>query len=506
MHSKTGDISPAFTGFPAGHDTGNQVSAGDVPSIPGFRSCMPGVGNCAGLFAISFTMELMSALVLGGFGALVIAGFGFFGVVSLLEKETRAAVVSFGFATSGISFLLAVMLLPSIRPAAVSVIGLAAAILIIAALLPLGRAEMGNGAPRTRVDERDIMFARARLRPGSPEYDAYYTMRPENRAGDDLSRSMPGLLSPEAREANRLLFASAYGGSELTEALRNFVDGPISGEKIQLPPAEMTSFIKALAHYYGALRAGVTELRPYHVYSHIGRGAGRYGDPVPLEHHYAIALTVEMDFDMIAANPAAPGIVESIRRYVECATVAIQLANAIRRLGYPARAHIDGNYRVVAPLVARDAGLGEIGRMGLLMTPNWGPRVRIGIVTTDLELVPDPPTRDVTVIDFCNICNKCAENCPTRSIPSGQREEIDGALRWRINADTCYRYWCSVGTDCGVCMTVCPYSHPDSISHNLVRRGISHSGFLRRIAYRMDHLFYGAKPSSRKTPGWTRIR
>ena len=51
----------------------------------------------------------------------------------------------------------------------------------------------------------------------------------------------------------------------------------------------------------------------------------------------------------------------------------VQLAAAIRDLGYPARAHIDGNYRVIAPLVARDAGLGEIGRMGLLMTPRWVP-------------------------------------------------------------------------------------------------------------------------------------
>ncbi|MFQ6103859.1 MAG: hypothetical protein ACE5OP_06150 [Candidatus Glassbacteria bacterium] len=52
----------------------------------------------------------------------------------------------------------------------------------------------------------------------------------------------------------------------------------------------------------------------------------------------------------------------------------------IRNLGYPARTHIDGNYRVVCPLVARDAGIGEIGRMGLLMTPRLGPRVRIAVV------------------------------------------------------------------------------------------------------------------------------
>jgi ferredoxin len=143
--------------------------------------------------------------------------------------------------------------------------------------------------------------------------------------------------------------------------------------------------------------------------------------------------------------------------------------------------------------------------MGLLMTPRLGPRVRLGVVTTDLELVPDSPTRDAAVIDFCNVCRKCADNCPIRAIPFGEREDCDGALRWRINADTCYRYWCVVGTDCGVCMTVCPYSHPDSSCHNLVRWGIRNSGFFRRAAYHMDNLFYGRKPSPRRSPEWTRV-
>lgn len=143
----------------------------------------------------------------------------------------------------------------------------------------------------------------------------------------------------------------------------------------------------------------------------------------------------------------------------------------------------------MTPLVARDAGLGEIGRMGLLMTPRLGPRVRIAVVTTDLELVPDPPTRDAAIVDFCTICCKCADNCPVRAIPFGRREEIVGVLRWRINPDSCYRYWCVAGTDCGRCMTVCPYSHPDSTLHNLVRWGIRNSGFFRRAAYRMDNLF-----------------
>jgi ferredoxin len=450
-------------------------------------------------------MPEISIYVLEGVGAFVVLAFGAFGIVSLHEKEMRAAAVSFGFSVSGILFLFAAGLPSSMRLAIVAILGMTAAALILATLLPIGRIKLGNHVPVQRFDERDIMFARARLKQGTSEFESYYAMRPQNRDGDDLSRSKPGLLSPEAQEANPFLFASARAGSEFTEALRGCVEGPIAETKQSLPPARMTLFVKDLAQYYGALDVGVAELRPYHIYSHIGRGGGAYGAPILLDHRFAIAFTVEMDFHMIAANPAAPGVVESIKQYVEAARIAIQLANAVRRLGYPARAHIDGNYRVIAPLVARDAGLGQIGRTGLLMTPHHGPRVRIGVVTTSLELVPDPPTRDFAVIDFCNICNKCAECCPTRSIPLGEREEIDGNLRWRINPDTCYRYWCIVGTDCGVCMTVCPYSHPNTISHNLVRWGIAHSGFLRRAAHRMDNLFYGRKPASRTAPEWTRL-
>jgi ferredoxin len=349
------------------------------------------------------------------------------------------------------------------------------------------------------------MFARARLEPGSPEFEAYYEMRPENRKPDELTRRMPGLLSPETRYEDARLFASAKASFGLTEALRDAVDGRVTGmadDGAMSPDAE-TDYVKALASYYGAKDVGITDLRPYHVYSHVGRGSGEYGAPIEVEHQFAIAFTVEMAFDMVGAAPHAPTVIESARQYVESARVAVQLAGAIRALGWPARAHIDGNYRVIVPLVARDAGLGEIGRMGLLMTPREGPRVRLGVVTTDLELVAHAYEPDAAVIDFCAICRKCAECCPSRSIPLGDREEIDGALRWRIDPDTCYRYWNVIGTDCARCMAVCPFSHPDTLAHNLIRWGIGRSAAVRRVALKMDDAFYGRKPESREPPAWT---
>jgi reductive dehalogenase len=198
-------------------------------------------------------------------------------------------------------------------------------------------------------------------------------------------------------------------------------------------------------------------------------------------------------------------VLETAKEYADAAQIAVQLAAFIRTLGYPARAHIDGNYRVIAPLVARDAGLGEIGRMGILMTPQLGPRVRLGVVTTDLPLVVDGRIPRTDVLDFCTICKKCAVNCPSRAIPFDDRRVTGGALRWQIDSIRCFQYWNAIGTDCGRCMSVCPYSHPDSLSHNLVRWVTQHSGFARRAALRLDDFFYGRVPEQRPAPRWTAV-
>jgi ferredoxin len=446
-------------------------------------------------------MGLVIVLVL--LGLFILAGFAAFAITSLREGEKRAAGIAFGVAVIGpIPFLLSIFLPVWAQGivAAIAIVALAAGLVLF--LLPVGRVQPGRDVPQVRIDERDIMFARGRLEPGSPEYEVYYAMRPENKDGDDKTRSLPGLLSARSSAFHPLVFAATDASFGLTEALRDAVDGPTAEERFEAGAASWTDFVKDLARYYGALDVGIAEMQPYHVYSHVGRGSGQYGAPIDLEHHYGIAFTVEMDLDLVGTAPYAPTVMESARQYVESARVAVQLANFIRLQGYPARAHIDGNYRVVAPLVARDAGLGEIGRMGLLMTPSLGPRVRLGVVTTDLPLIPDGRGEDRSTLDFCRICSKCADCCPPHAIPQGERVEIDGALRWRINDAICYRYWNAVGTDCARCMAVCPYSHPDRAMHNLVRWATRHSGMARRAAVWLDDLFYGRLPQAKPRPAW----
>ncbi|UCD42755.1 MAG: 4Fe-4S dicluster domain-containing protein [Chloroflexota bacterium] len=434
---------------------------------------------------------------------LIFGGFAFF---SYREKELQAFRISVIIAVGGgVGLVLVTLLGSQAKLVLLIAMGAGLFILLILSLLPIGRIELGNDIPSKRFDERDIMFARARLEPGGPNYQAYYEMRPEKKKMDDHTRSKPGLLSPQAKLANEVLFTSPDASFTFTEIMGQMVAGEPAEVQMILPVEKMTAYIKGLAGYYGALEVGITKLRSYHVYSHIGRGPGVYGAEIPIQHEYAIAFTVEMDHEMVGANPTPPGVMESARQYVEAGRVAVQLAEAIRRMGYKARAHIDGNYRVIAPLVARDAGLGEIGRMGLLMTPRQGPRVRLGVVTTTLELLTDERYPDRPVIDFCTICKKCAENCPSKSIPFEPRQDIDGVLRWQINPESCFLYWNVIGTDCGICMAVCPYSHPDSLPHNILRWGIARSGFVRRGALWMDDLFYGKQPGPRQPPKWTQV-
>ncbi len=446
-------------------------------------------------------LTLLDALSIG-LGILFLLGCTYAAVVSYREGEPRATRVllllaillpapflAAGFGTFHGHTLLGAILVVTVVAAAVAL------------LIPTGGVA-SDDVPHSRIDERDIMFSRRLLEPGTERFDAYYAAHPEKKSLDDGFREKPGLLMRGSAAYDPHLFLASDAGFWTIEQLRPFVDGEPAAERLAVDPAAMTVFVKAWASKLGAVSAGVTRLRDYHVYSVVGRGPD-YGAPVTLNHEYAIALTVEMDKRMVDAAPLAPTVMESAQQYVEAGIIAVQIAHYIRSIGYSARAHIDGNYRVVCPLVARDAGLGEIGRMGLLMTPRLGPRVRLGVVTTTLPLVPDARRPDQSVTDFCTHCRKCALACPSQAIPTGPRRVSDGVKRWRIDSEKCYTFWCHVGTDCARCLAVCPFSHPDNSLHNLVRCGVRNSGLFRRVATWADDVLYGRQPAPRELPDWT---
>ena len=205
---------------------------------------------------------------------------------------------------------------------------------------------------------------------------------------------------------------------------------------------------------------------------------------------------------MIRHAPDSATTTETALKYFEVGKVAMLVARYINLLGYEARAHVDGNYRVICGPIAVDAGLGEMGRLGLLMTPQFGPRLRLSVVTTDLPLTQDQPIH-FGVQHFCDVCRKCASNCPSQAIATGNKAVYRGVEKWQSDQERCYRFWRVQGSDCSICIKVCPYSHPSTPLHNLVRWAIRHNRLARRVALWGDDLFYGRRPAERfELPNW----
>jgi reductive dehalogenase len=428
-------------------------------------------------------------------GLVFFIAFALIAWVSAYEKQKRAKNISLILGSFLLIMFTLIPLLDKTPDAMLSWLLLAFTILIILAFTaPINKKLIAiPDTPSKRYDERDIPFSRVKLKEGDEHYIEYYRNNPEKKAVDDRWRQQPKLLSPETPTFHPFYSVEGDACFDEIDLLYDQVDGDVNPVKQDLDIDEITKEIHKYAKRLKAKNVAICRLKDYHLYSVKGRGEN-YGRSIQKKHHFAIVLTVEMDSLLNRTAPQAPSAYESARRYVKSAHIAIELASYIRKLGYSARAHIDTNYEVICALCGRDAGLGEIGRMSILMSPQLGPRFRMAVVTTSLALKPNKRNREPAMIDFCCYCKKCATNCPVKAIPAGEMKNHDGLLQWKINHDKCFSYWKKTGTDCGKCMAVCPYSHPDNSFHRLVKWLIKRNILFRRLAVHLDDLFYGKHP------------
>ena len=242
---------------------------------------------------------------------------------------------------------------------------------------------------------------------------------------------------------------------EFLAEINHLSEGKPADNKSSVDSEIISNYLKKYAGDYGADLVGITKIKADNFYSHRGRKEENYAEPAIRDHQYAIVFAVEMDKEKIDMAPAIEESIETSRIYVKAAMIGMVLSYYIRSLGYEARNHMDANYLLPLPPLAEQAGLGEMGRIGFLVTKEFGPRVRLGAVTTNLELIADVK-KDLGIREFCGTCHICEKACLAQAIASGGAQKEEGRYFWQTQGEKCYEVWKRIGTDCGVCMKVCP--------------------------------------------------
>jgi ferredoxin len=279
-------------------------------------------------------------------------------------------------------------------------------------------------------------------------------------------------------------------------------DTPVANEKVEYQnPSDASAEIKKISQFFGSDLCGITHLDKRWLYSKRVdvRDMSEVELGLPDGLASVIVLGHQMDKELVQTYPSALGGAATGREYSHEATIVMQVAAYIRNLGYQAVASMNDTGLVIP--MAIQAGLGEYARNQLVITPEFGPRLRFSKIFTDMPLEADKPKRP-GVAKFCDICTKCVDACPVKALPSGPPKtggglsSIKGVRKWTSDAEKCFSFWATLSTDCAICMRVCPFNRDFSTWSQRIWLKLALSP-ARRVALWMDRYREGrVKPSN----------
>ncbi len=234
-------------------------------------------------------------------------------------------------------------------------------------------------------------------------------------------------------------------------------DGEPAAAKAAPDPDGHAELIKATAYFLGADAVGISRCPDWTWYSHDATGT-----EIDPPHDQAVSMIIDQGYDTMegASGDDWISVAQSMRAYLRFSLLGGVIAQQIRNLGYSAKAHtvLDGD--VLQPPLLLLSGLGEVSRIGeVILNPYLGPRLKSGVVTTDLPLAHDRPI-DFGLQAFCESCNKCARECPSGAITAGPKLMFNGYEIWKSDSQKCatYRITTEGGAMCGRCMKTCPWN------------------------------------------------
>ncbi len=283
-------------------------------------------------------------------------------------------------------------------------------------------------------------------------------------------------------------------------------------------PEDAAYAVKKAAKLYGADLVGIAPFEERWLYNtEVYLPMDVNGQPIKehvnpfrkvefdFEPKSVIVLAYEMDYEAYKTQPSAIGAAATSIGYSKMMESTVRLAFMLRRLGYNT-VHAGNAVGISVPL-AIQAGLGEASRMGLLVTEEYGPRVRLAKVYTDLDIAKDRP-KTFGVKAFCEICQKCADACPGKAISKTPKTTDPenkplnacngkGIDKWYNNHQKCMSFWGENWGECGVCISVCPYNKIDMWHHDAAKV-ITKVPVLRKLARSFDEVFGYGKAGDEK--------
>lgn len=275
-------------------------------------------------------------------------------------------------------------------------------------------------------------------------------------------------------------------------------------KKVDGTPQENSADLKRAGRFLGADLIGVCDFDERWVYTHNFSRMQQKTKLMDLADGMTSVVVIanEMDHETIKTVPSALSGAATGQGYSNDIIALLSITQYIRNLGYRAVASL--NDTALSIPLAIQAGLGQYGRHGLLITPEFGPRVRIAKIFTDMPLSPDEPI-DFGVTEFCEICRRCSDACPVKAIAQDKPNtdvhnvsNIRGVKKWTVNAEKCFKFWTNQGTDCSICIRVCPYNKDMTQPQHKLWRHLAGSRF-RKVALWLDvKLGYG----KRQTATW----
>jgi len=253
------------------------------------------------------------------------------------------------------------------------------------------------------------------------------------------------LESSEGGPPVRLLPTMLQCLAGIKESLRSLDQNP-SAPKTEASP-ELIADLEAEAFRLGASSIGYTKLPRRWVFK----------DKAVL-YDNAIVVSMEMDADGINSAPSIACMRTVMETYRDLGVINNKVAIFLRERGYGAHAGHPLNGLALYPPLAQMAGLGWMGLNGLIITPEFGPRVRLAAVFTSIQNLPESkPNEHGWVRDFCDSCRICHRECPPNAFYENPVLHPDGQQTYLRNAD-CFPYF-NKYHGCSVCVKVCPFNH-----------------------------------------------